>query len=75
MNKIIVRSIDTENDICVFDCINDRDPNNLETKTCTRTIEVAKQFIGGQKSAYETGIATLTAEISNLNTELEKFPV
>lgn len=73
MHNIIVQSIDTENDVCVFDCVNSRDPKNIETKKCTRTIAEAKSFIAQQKQNYEAGIAALTAEVNKLEAELAKF--
>ena len=78
MNKLIVVSIDTENDVCIFNKVDDRDLNNVNIQQCTRTVAMAKQMIEDAKSQAETQkaavISMIDTIVAGIDVELAKFP-
>jgi uncharacterized protein YgiB involved in biofilm formation len=78
MNKLVIVSIDTENDVCVFNKVDDRDPNNIKIEQCTRTVAVAKQMFEEAKAKAEAQkaamISVIDTFVSEVNTELTQFP-
>jgi hypothetical protein len=78
MNKLVIVSIDTENDVCVFNKVDDRDPNNVNIQQCTRTVAIAKaMFTDAKEKAVaqkNAAIQMIDSLVAVIEAELAQFP-